>query len=234
MFVAISLLMAALFVRLGVWQLHRLGERRAHNALVALRLAAQPVPLAALPRDTVQSHYLRVRLSGQYDFSHQIVFVDRIRDGAPGVHLVTPLRPDSGIGGDTAVLVDRGWVYSPDGASIDQTQWGEPEHVVADGYVQTFSTGRGAAVTTADHPERFRWLDPGAAARRVGAPVFDSYVVLESGPAQGSPRPPVRVPAPALDDGPHLSYAIQWFCFAAIALIGPFLAVYVLPRRRSS
>jgi surfeit locus 1 family protein len=30
----------------------------------------------------------------------------------------------------------------------------------------------------------------------------------------------VRLPPPALDEGPHLSYAIQWFAFAAIALIG--------------
>jgi surfeit locus 1 family protein len=29
-----------------------------------------------------------------------------------------------------------------------------------------------------------------------------------------------RLPPPALDEGPHLSYAIQWFSFAAIALIG--------------
>jgi cytochrome oxidase assembly protein ShyY1 len=31
---------------------------------------------------------------------------------------------------------------------------------------------------------------------------------------------PVRVPLPSLDEGPHQSYAIQWFAFAAIALIG--------------
>jgi surfeit locus 1 family protein len=29
-----------------------------------------------------------------------------------------------------------------------------------------------------------------------------------------------RLTPPPLDEGPHLSYAIQWFSFAAIALIG--------------
>jgi cytochrome oxidase assembly protein ShyY1 len=29
-----------------------------------------------------------------------------------------------------------------------------------------------------------------------------------------------RLRLPALDEGPHLSYALQWFAFAAIALIG--------------
>jgi cytochrome oxidase assembly protein ShyY1 len=36
---------------------------------------------------------------------------------------------------------------------------------------------------------------------------------------------PARVAPPALDDGPHLSYAIQWFSFAAIALVGSYVVV---------
>jgi cytochrome oxidase assembly protein ShyY1 len=31
---------------------------------------------------------------------------------------------------------------------------------------------------------------------------------------------PVRQAAPALDPGPHLGYAIQWFSFATIAIVG--------------
>jgi cytochrome oxidase assembly protein ShyY1 len=27
-------------------------------------------------------------------------------------------------------------------------------------------------------------------------------------------------PLPALDDGPHLTYALQWFSFAVIAVVG--------------
>ena len=41
---------------------------------------------------------------------------------------------------------------------------------------------------------------------------------------------PIRLPPPRLDDGPHLSYAIQWFAFAAIALAG---AVVVARRTQS-
>ena len=38
--------------------------------------------------------------------------------------------------------------------------------------------------------------------------------------ANGKTSTTARLPPPALDEGPHLSYAIQWFSFAAIALIG--------------
>ena len=95
-----------------------------------------------------------------------------------------------------------------------------------------FSPGRGPAVTTSDHPDRFRWLDPAAAAARVGRPLLASYVVLEGPREPGAVKTPVRVPPPPLDDGPHSSYAIQWFAFAAIALIGPIVAIYVIPRRK--
>ncbi len=36
---------------------------------------------------------------------------------------------------------------------------------------------------------------------------------------------PVPVPPPALDEGPHLSYAVQWFIFAAAVVLGWILAV---------
>jgi cytochrome oxidase assembly protein ShyY1 len=37
------------------------------------------------------------------------------------------------------------------------------------------------------------------------------------------------IPLPELGDGPHLSYAVQWFLFAAVAAVG-----YVLLLRREA
>jgi surfeit locus 1 family protein len=242
-FVIASVAMATLFVRLGIWQLHRLTDRRARNALVESRLAAAPIPLAAVPRDTVQLHFLPVRIAGTYDFEHEIVLIDRIRDGAPGVHLLTPLRPDTSVGGDTMVLVDRGWLYAPDGMSVDEGRSRESSHVDGTGYLITLEAGRGPASIGAARLNRLRWLDRGAIARRVGHPVANYAVVLETvarqpaGPdalASGTTsaaltRVPERVPRPSLDEGPHLSYAIQWFAFALIAVVGPIFAVVMRP-----
>ena len=137
-FLVAAVVLSAIFVRLGFWQLSRLSERRARNALVIARLGEPAVALGALPRDSAEAHYRRAHIRGTYDFAHQVVFVNRIRDGAPGVQLVTPVMPDSGVLGDTVVLVDRGWVYAPDGTTVDTAAWREPVHLDGTGYVQQY------------------------------------------------------------------------------------------------
>jgi surfeit locus 1 family protein len=55
---------------------------------------------------------------------------------------------------------------------------------------------------------------------------------LRQVPDSTLPAFPRRLEPPALDDGPHLSYAIQWFSFALIALI--FAGVIARRREPSS
>ena len=43
--------------------------------------------------------------------------------------------------------------------------------------------------------------------------------LTSSSPAQAGGEPEV-LPLPTLDEGPHLSYAIQWFIFSTIAVVG--------------
>ena len=58
LFVVIAFAAAALFVRLGIWQLHRLGERRALNALVASRLDSPAVDATRFSSDTLGAREL--------------------------------------------------------------------------------------------------------------------------------------------------------------------------------
>ncbi len=212
--------MAAIFIRMGVWQLHRLAERKERNALILARMTEPAVDLAALPRDTAQAKFRRVRLDGRYDYAHEIVLEYRERDGAPGVDIVTPLKL---AGSDTAVLINRGWVYSPDGATIDHARWREADSLVGTGRVHTLLTEPEPA-TSRNHPDRMRWVSPGAIAAWAGYPVRP-YDVMLDGDTTPSPTHPVRFGQPVLDEGPHLSYAIQWFSFALIAIGGAGLAV---------
>ena len=57
-------------------------------------------------------------------------------------------------------------------------------------------------------------------AEQLPYPILPAYVQLQTQqPAQAGPRPAV-LPEPVLDEGPHLSYAIQWFIFTTIAIVG--------------
>ncbi|NIQ52124.1 MAG: SURF1 family protein, partial [Gammaproteobacteria bacterium] len=103
------LVVAAVCVRLGFWQLDRLQERRDRNAVVEARMAMPPVALAGLPSDTAGLVHRRVTLAGGYDHAHDLVLAGRSMGGLPGVYLYSPLRLGTG-----AVLVERGWLPSAD------------------------------------------------------------------------------------------------------------------------
>jgi surfeit locus 1 family protein len=215
--IIVGLLVAAGCVRLGIWQLDRLAQRRARNAVVAARLDGAPLRLTALPRDTALARYRRVQLAGRYDYAHEIVLAGRSLEGSPGVNLVTPLRV---AGSDTAVLVNRGWVYSPDGASAEPARWRESDSLDGTGWVVPLAAPLARQAGSPTHAPALRWLDRAEVQRRTGYPVLPFEVrLLEETPAT-SRRTPARLPPPPLDDGPHLGYAIQWFSFAVIAIVG--------------
>ena len=218
--VVLALAGAATFARLGFWQLSRLAERRAYNAHLEERLAAPPVLVTSLPADSATGHYRRVSARGVFDFSAQVALAARSSQGSPGVHVLTPLR----LAGDTIVMVNRGWVYSPDARTIDLAKWREHEGdtITVVGYAETWPGRETAPLPPAWHT--VRTLDSAAVAQRVGAPILGYYVVQTSGPV-ASAATPVRLGEPSLDEGSHRSYAIQWFSFTLIALIGGTLLV---------
>jgi len=190
----VAVLVATVCVFLGRWQLDRLAQRRARNAVLAARLALPPLPVS---RDMLadSAHQRRVVAQGIYDFSAERSWPGRSFQGTPGVALITPLRLDDG----SAVLVDRGWVPSPDAFHVDHTLYREPDSTTVTGIALTPPRGRGD----------------------VDVAGFLPFVIQLETPEPPSNRGlPRRWPPPELDDGPHLSYAIQWFSFALIALVG--------------
>jgi surfeit locus 1 family protein len=219
----LAIVTALVFSRLGVWQLHRLSERRARNAALAARLHTPALPLAQLPRDSVGAHWRRASVVGTYDFDHQIVLSGRTHDGSPGVQILTPMHPDSG---GIAVLVNRGWVYSPDAASVDLGKWDESPHASVTGYIEDFVHGGRGVARLPSHPNAWSRLDASELRAAFPFPIAPYYLVqldtmAEYRTAHELPTTtPVRLVLPAMDDGPHLNYAIQWFTFAAVALVG--------------
>ena len=216
-------------IRLGFWQVSRLGERRAANALVVARLAEPPVPLAALSGDTAL-RFRRARATGTYDYPNEFVLTSRSRNGSPGVHVITPLRVP---GNDSAILVNRGWVYAPDGMKIDLTLYHEDSAATeVDGFVERFAVAQGP-VSTPSVERAVRRLDRDSIVGRLPYPIASVILVQQkdSGEFAAVDRgTPVRVEPPPLDEGSHKAYAIQWFGFALVGIAGTIL---VLQRDRA-
>jgi surfeit locus 1 family protein len=223
-FVGAAVIAAAIFVRLGIWQLSRREERRVRNALVSARLDAAAVDIAALPKDTAQARFRRVRVTGTPDYDRELIYAARTHRGSPGVNLLTPVKLQ---GSDTAILLDRGWVYSGDGATVDQKRWRDTDTTFV-GYVEELPSVGGSSYT--NRPTVIARLSYDAVAKVLPYPVLPIYVVVLSDSAESADRIS-RLSAPPLDAGPHLNYAIQWFAFAAVALIG---AGIVIKQARSS
>ena len=221
-FVIFAIAVSAGCVRLGFWQLRRLAERRALNAMLSSRLGDAPRPVREILRDSAAAAYRRATATGTYDFANEFALAWRTRQGSPGVNIVTPLRL---AGTDTAVLVNRGWVYAPDAMSVDLTRWREPASATAAGYlVAVNGTGRGA-VTAATNSRVLRHLDRDSLSKRLTYPIAPFLIVATEAPSPANDSTPARLAAPVLDEGPHLGYAIQWFAFAAIGLVGAAFSV---------
>lgn len=213
----IPLACAALFVRLGFWQVSRHQERAAYNARVSARLAADPVPFTQLGADTAAVRGQRVTLTGRFRYDLEQVHAGRVNEATPSVHLLTPLERDDS---DTLVLVNRGWVYSADAAEVDRTKWREGDSVTLSGYALPLVPA--GAAPPSDRARPLRTLSVAALQERTGRVVAPVVIVMtsDSAPRTAVPR---RIETPVLAPGNHKSYAIQWFAFACIAVAGGVL-----------
>jgi surfeit locus 1 family protein len=179
---------------------------------VAVRLDSAPVPYWTLPRDSTATHYRHVIVRGTPDFDHEFYYVDRSHQGSPGVFVLTPVHVP---GQDTAVLVNRGWVYAPDASTIEPWRWHAPDTLFV-GYVEEFQP---RAAFPPDEPHHLRSIEYAAIAPQLPYPLAKTFVV-GLGNDSAIYGQPLRLLPPELDEGPHRSYAIQWFAFAVIALAG--------------
>ena len=206
-----ALAVAALCVRLGIWQLTRLEVRRARNAEILAARNQPPLELRGRTVTADEAHDRRIHARGIYDWTHERVWPGRTWEGAPGVALLTPLRlPDSSV-----VFVDRGFAPSPDARRVNHAAWREADSADVVGLGFAAPRDRGD-------------VNPAGLADSLPYPVLPFVVQLVPADSRGADATPLRWRALAPDNGPHLSYAIQWFSFAVIVLVG---TVFLLRRQ---
>lgn len=217
-------LLVALMVNLGFWQLDRLQQKQDFNVLVTTR-SERPVQELArvLPEiENGAAEWLRVSVRGTYDPARAVRVVNRSQNGTAGYNEVVPLRTEA----FGWVIVNRGFVPLS-GAVPAPVPEGDVGVV---GWLRA-SQKRGTlgAVDSTDPSNRdFQRFDIPLMAKQLGGDVLPVYLQLfEESPAtiESWPAP---VPFPELDEGPHRSYAFQWFFFSTVA----FVAWVVVVRRK--
>jgi len=214
----LALVFAIACVALGNWQMNRRNEVVANIAKITANYSATPVDYAAVATDFDQlnpaKEWTQVTLKGSYLTADQRVVRNRPLNGSPGYEVLVPLKLETG---DT-VIVDRGWL------PIGNKEAGHPD------VVPQPVSGTVTVVARIRPPEpqvdrgapagQIASIDLAAYAKELSYPIkTGAYVQLASeSPAAASN--PVGFPAPSIDEGSHLSYALQWICFGVLAFVG--------------
>jgi surfeit locus 1 family protein len=207
--------LAALTIALGNWQRHRADEKGAAAALAAAAAQEAPVDLAAAGSDATAVLYRIVHGAGEYDAAHAVLIDNKVHGGHPGYEVVTPLRLAPG---DRYVLVDRGWVAQ------GPTRRPLPSVRTPSGVVEI----AGRAILP---PKRYLELkaDPATSALRENLDI--DRIAASSGlsllPFVVEQTDPVTPPDDLVREWPqpdfgierHLSYMVQWYSLAGLAIV---------------
>ena len=209
----------------GLWQLRRLDERRDRNAQVRARSTeVVDLPAGGFAEDADEDDLIfrRVRVAGTYDAANELLVRFRSRKGLPGYEVVTPLRTDDGV-----VLVNRGWVPLdvgdrwPDEGSAAPSGEVEVEGLLvpAESGPVRLANDDGDGDAEADAAPKIAAIDPARLGDAVGAASGPIYALpmLATDATDAFPAP---VDPPDLGEGPHRDYAIQWFLFASVGIVG--------------
>lgn len=209
--------LAALCVRLGFWQWHRMEEKKAEQAVIQRHLAAAAVPVESVLKPgravSEDEEWTRVRATGTFDTRHQITVKFTTRQGKAGADVVTPLVLADG----SALVVNRGWMPT-ENTNARPTDIPSPPRgrVTVEGWLRPNNQAGGTAVIPIDG--QVRAISSDGLERHVGRELLPGFVNQQTPTSAGlAPEP-----RPHVGHALNFFYALQWWFFAGLALIGPF------------
>lgn len=217
-YLALAVVFAIVCCLLGFWQLSRRADARAEIDRVDSNYASDPKPLDDV-LDSIDSYtesqkWTPVEVTGEYLHDEQLLVRARPYNGSPGFEVLTPLLLDDG----TVFIVDRGWV-SP-GSNQDT-----PDRVpdAPDGTVTVTARLKAGEPTIPGRSApagQIATIHLPDVAERLDRPTFTGAygLLMDEDPAPADR--PLEARKPVRDEGPHLSYAFQWFVFALFGFLG--------------
>ena len=218
----VALLITA-FIAAGFWQINRLGQRQANNERVTQRLDSVVTlddAVAATGGIADELDFRRVQVTGQFDNSREILIANRSREGVAGFWMWTVFVEDDG----SELVVNRGFIdraailMLPD-VGIAARITGESTPLTLQGLLRL---GDLDARLSEDGNQLTR-PDAEQAKALLGVDSelpTEIYLQLEAQEPARRSDVPINLPLPDLSEGPHRSYAFQWFTFATIGVVG--------------
>jgi surfeit locus 1 family protein len=169
-------------------------------------------PTSTLPR------YAQIRVEGNYDTQRQFLLDNISHEGRPGYEVLTPLhRPD----GHT-LLVNRGWVpMTGPRSALPDVRFDSNDTLAVTGRLDNLPVvgiplGHVPPPAGSSWPKLTSFPTMADLSAALGVPLESRQLLLDAGEPFGFVR------AWQLDSGfgpaRHLSYAVQWWSFATLAL----------------
>jgi len=218
-----ALLLIALFIRLGVWQLSRADEKR------DIMAAADAAPALVFSAEMTQpERYAQLSMTGRFDENRHILLDNQVLKGRPGVHVWTPFKTDAG----PWVLINRGWLPIAADRSLPSIETPTSTLNVSAQVNQPPRVGRKLGdqdqLKTDHWPQLVTYLDVAPISAAMDLPLRPWILQLD-------PKSPGGFEGrdwPVVNFGPkkHLSYAWTWFSLAFTVALVTFLLQR--PRRR--
>ncbi|HWH26060.1 MAG TPA: SURF1 family protein [Pseudolysinimonas sp.] len=216
-YVALVVVFAVVCGLLSWWQWARRTEAVTEIHRVAVNFDARPMPLAtALPSLAAwdeDEEWRPVELRGRYLVDEQLLVRNRPYNGNPGYEQLVPVLLDDG----TVFVVDRGWIPSGDNIDKPDSVPSPPSGTVT--IVARLKPGEPVIPGRGAPHGQIATINLPTVAHEVDRPSYTgAYGLLDTeDPATAAGLPALK---PDADEGPHLSYALQWIAFGILAFIG--------------
>ncbi|MWB98421.1 SURF1 family protein [Agromyces seonyuensis] len=211
---------------LGVWQVNRRVEALTEIARIDANYDHDPVPVDEVLPDPaafdVASKWLPVELTGQYLADEQLAVRNRPLSGTVGYEVITPFRTSDG----TVFFVDRGWIPRDESGVLGVIP-DPPAGTVT--IAARLKADEGAISGRSGTDRTLASVDLQDAASRFADPSYTAAygILVHTDADDASADAPLALPRPERNEGPHLSYALQWFVYAIMG----FVAIWWFARR---
>jgi len=220
---ALAVLFAIVCSLLGAWQLNRRAEAWLEIDRIDNNYSSAPVPiddvLGSLSAFDVSQKWIPVLVTGTYLSDETILVRNRPYSGTPGFEVLVPLLREDG----TVFIVDRGWVNPGNAQDAPDFVPEAPKGVVT---VEARLKASEPSLPGRSAPAgQVATIELPLIAGKMSQPIFTgAYGLLVSETPSVAVRP-LPAEKPARDEGPHLSYALQWYVFAIFGFLGFAYAV---------